>query len=149
MLDRPRGSPADGRRDPRRPALGNDDAARTSTLCTAAYRPEVVGIGDTVEADEERAISGRELVRVSVAVGLTERDDALMVTRSGLGRQRTLGPDVNPHPRLRAKPGFRRERSLARMELQNLTPARAYDLPDRMPAVDELASTCHELGTSR
>ena len=90
MLDRAGRGARDGGRDDRRAVRRHDDAGRARTLGAAADGAEVARVGDAVEHREQRTLGRRELVAVGVAVGLDEREHALVVARVGAVAQLAL-----------------------------------------------------------
>jgi hypothetical protein len=106
-----------------------------------------VRVGHLVQADDERAVSYGEVVRVGVPVGLDEGDDALMVVRPGGLVQPPLGDDLEPEAWNLTEPRLGSEGALGDEQLQHLALRRPQHFPHGPAAVDEVAR--HAFGTSR
>ena len=96
-----------------------------------AIAPEVLGIGDLVEAGEKRPLDVDELVRVRVAIGLAERDDALVVTCSGRGGQAPNRAEPGPAARIRRAARPRRAARARWRAARAPAVARREELPGR------------------
>src|SRR5207248_8913931 len=122
----------------------HDHPGPTRSIDAADDGAEIARIRDLVEAREQRSLGGRELPAVGVAVRLTPRDHALVVTRTRGFAQLALELRVEARPIEVAQPRLGFERALGRPELEHLAPP-AQRFPYRTPAVDLLAD---HFGTS-
>ena len=123
----------------------HDHAGRAGPFRAAGDRAEVAGVGDAVEADEQRARLPRQLEGVAISIRLDASDDALVVASTGGVGQLALGLDLDTRPAVLAQPLLGVQRALGRPELEHLArPAQRF--PNRAPPVDLLRG--HRFGTS-
>ena len=144
VLDGAGGGSADRRCDPHRAVRGHDDSRRARSLRAPDDRAQVVRVGDLVEADEQRTLLARQRVGVRVPERLAPGDDTLMVARAGSVAEQPLRLDLRS--RAGVEPRNLRRGALGRPHLEQLARA-AHELPNRSPAVDEVAR--HRIRTSR
>ena len=113
---------------------GHDHAGRACALGAPADGAEIVRIADPVEHREERPLRAGQLVGIGVAIGLDQRQHALVVT--GPGALGELAVGLLPRPGL-GQPRLGGERPLRRPQLEHLA-VPAQRLADGPPAVDEV-----------